>query len=568
MSNSQGFRSSHGSHKSRPIKRTKVLIKFQAIRFAEPVYQWTTVVELKQQIQKATGATVSSQRLFYRQIELNNAKCLNDYGVFDSKLGERVIQLDHKQHGSQAFVHVCPGVSAASSRALKLISELHQAFVNGLAPNLTIDGTGGTYLLRDSGRKVAGVFKPLDEEPFAPYNPRGHTGNMGSKTFRNGVLSGEACYREVAAYELDRDHFSSVPLTTLAEAQHPNFCYGEGLGTRLRGKIGSLQRYEKHDGMAEDYSPTMFHRQEVQKIAVLDMRILNMDRNEGNILVVKSSKKLIPIDHGMSLPDCLDVCVYDLCWMAWPHVRDPCTEETKTYVGQIDPVRDIFRLKEKFPIRDACLRTIRTTSLLLVRGVEAGLSLYDIGQVMYRTGYEDRPSELEKLLEKATKLHEAVKKTLPHQLKADYSLLTKDPRIAAISLGRTRAYSENELELVTPFVKPPAKIAPESETQVSESDISESSLEGLVAIHEEDEKSEEEPSPGHKLKRVSSLPELNEAANARKPDDSAFDNELFYYIDMFIQQTVQNQAKRGQMEDSADGRSRSLSNLVEFREDI
>jgi hypothetical protein len=546
-----------------------VRIKDQSIKFDISVYQWTTVVELKQIIQKTTGAVIASQRLFYRQNEMSNVKCLNDYGVFDSKAKERVIELDHKQHSSQAFLHVCPGVSTANSRALKLISELHQAFINGLAPNLTIDGTGGTYLLRDSGRKVAGVFKPLDEEPFAPFNPRGHTGNMGSKTFRNGVLSGEACYREVAAFELDKDHFSSVPFTTLAEAQHPNFCYGEGLGTRLRGKIGSLQRYEKNDGMAEDYSPTMFHRQEVQKIAVLDMRILNMDRNEGNILVVKSSKKLIPIDHGMSLPDCLDVCVYDLCWMAWPHVRDPCTEETKTYVAQIDPLKDVYKLKDKFPIRDACLRTFRTTSLLLVRGVEAGLSLYDIGQIMYRLGYGDTPSMLEKLLEKAAKLYEAIKKNLSHQLKAEYSLLTKDLRITAISMGRTRAYSENELELVNSFIKPPAQVTAEHEAQASESEYSESSLEGLNVIREEEEeKSDDEALPRCKLRRISSLPELKEPASTRKSEDSAFDNELFYYIDMFIQQTLLKQAKRGLTEESTDVRSRSLSNIVEFREDI
>lgn len=526
------------------------------------------MVELKQLIQKTMGAVVSSQRLFFRQIEMFNSKCLNDYGVFDSKAGDRVVQLDHKQLGTQVFVHVCPGTSTANSRVLKLISELHQAFVNGLAPILTIDGTGGTYLLRDSGRKVAGVFKPLDEEPFAPFNPRGHTGTLGSKTFRSGVLSGEACYREVAAYELDKDHFSSVPFTTLAEAQHPSFCYGEGLGTRLRNKIGSLQRYKKHDGMVEDFSPTMFHRQEVQKIAVLDMRILNMDRNEGNILVVKSSKKLIPIDHGMSLPDCLDVCVYDLCWMAWPHVRDPCTEDTKAYVAQIDPLKDICRLKDKFPIRDACLRNIRIASLLLVRGVEAGLTLYDIGQIMYRAGYGDTPSDLEKLVVKATKLHDALKKNLPHQVKTDYSLLSKDPRIAAISVGRTRAFSENELELVSSFVKPLSAASKDTDAHVSESDFSESSLEGLVSITEEEEKSDEE-TPIRKLKRVISLPELKEPENAKKESNTAFDDELFYYIDMFIQQAVQNKARRSLAEENIEGcRSRSLSNIIDFRDDI
>ncbi len=57
-------------------------------------------------------------------------------------------------------------------------------------------------MMNQQKRKVA-IFKPIDEEPFAPNNPRGNTGPFGSQTFRAGVLSGESCIREVAAYLLD-----------------------------------------------------------------------------------------------------------------------------------------------------------------------------------------------------------------------------------------------------------------------------------------------------------------------------------------------------------------------------
>jgi hypothetical protein len=56
----------------------------------------------------------------------------------------------------------------------------------------------------------------------------------------------------------------------------------------------------------------LFSADEIHKIAVLDLRLLNLDRNEGNILVQEvqdqytgeSSLKLVPIDHGLTLPDC------------------------------------------------------------------------------------------------------------------------------------------------------------------------------------------------------------------------------------------------------------------------
>lgn len=67
------------------------------------------------------------------------------------------------------------------------------------------------------------MFKPIDEEAFAPNNPRNHVGAFGSLTFREGILSGEACIREVAAYLIDTDGFSGVPPTTMVEATHDSF---------------------------------------------------------------------------------------------------------------------------------------------------------------------------------------------------------------------------------------------------------------------------------------------------------------------------------------------------------
>ena len=65
----------------------------------------------------------------------------------------------------------------------------------------------------------------MDEEAFAPNNPRNMTGPFGSKTCRPGVKSGEATVREVAAYLLDHNNFSGVPVTGLVEVSHPSLTY-------------------------------------------------------------------------------------------------------------------------------------------------------------------------------------------------------------------------------------------------------------------------------------------------------------------------------------------------------
>ncbi len=49
-----------------------------------------------------------------------------------------------------------------------------KGMARGLAPKLCDEGEGGSYVIRGfHGRNIA-VFKPEDEEPFAPCNPKGY----------------------------------------------------------------------------------------------------------------------------------------------------------------------------------------------------------------------------------------------------------------------------------------------------------------------------------------------------------------------------------------------------------
>ena len=210
---------------------------------------------------------------------------------------------------SGSFIRLFPGAFCTNSLK-ELIFDVNRGMKINLAPNLTWDGTVGTYLMRDVFRNVKGVFKPLDEEANAPMNPRDYVGNMNSNGIRPGILSGESAYREVAAYLLDYMGFSGVPSTALVESQHPNYNYG--INGQIVPKKGSFQQFIQNKGAIEDYSPSMMSNFEVQKIAILDIRILNMDRNEGNILV-KDNNKLVPIDHGLTITSSFDINEYDLC---------------------------------------------------------------------------------------------------------------------------------------------------------------------------------------------------------------------------------------------------------------
>ena len=129
---------------------------------------------------------------------------------------------------------------------------------------------------------------------------------------------------------MDHGHFSSVPPTYFVEAMHPSFNYTgsreiessefesgtkqyKSMITSLiepssseqssdsttatgssspkeskpKMKYGSLQYFVRADDMASNFCSDLFLVDQVHKIGILDLRIMNLDRNDGNILVRK-----------------------------------------------------------------------------------------------------------------------------------------------------------------------------------------------------------------------------------------------------------------------------------------
>ena len=66
---------------------------------------------------------------------------------------------------------------------------------------------GGTYVMSDSTGLACAVFKPADEEPYAPRNPKGYSGSlMGAESaMKPGVAVGGGAARECAAFLLDHE---------------------------------------------------------------------------------------------------------------------------------------------------------------------------------------------------------------------------------------------------------------------------------------------------------------------------------------------------------------------------
>lgn len=355
---------------------------------------------------------------------------------------------------SSSFLDVTP-------RGLRrTICQARRGFAVGLKPDLVLDGSGGTYFLHDAHKAKVAVFKPADEEPYAANNPRGYVASTAQVDagsgfglngglddgMRAGISPGEACIREVAAYLLDHGGFSGVPATTLAEARHPAFNSngarlklsegGAAIGSHsltlsslnnidgsggvhvspghhsaiLEKKVGSFQDFVHADYTMDDLSPSKLSVDEVHKIAILDIRILNADRNSANLLCRRKPEdpdnfELIPIDHGYCLRTVCDVCWFDWCWLDWPQLKKPLSRKSRDYILGLDIEADVRMLRERLHLKGEAIDYFRASSRLLQAGVKAGLSLYDIAVLCCRNDDAGEvPSKLEGLTAMANEL--------------------------------------------------------------------------------------------------------------------------------------------------------------------
>lgn len=302
------------------------------------------------------------------------------------------------------------------------------------------DCTGGVYYLRTKSRRIAAVFKPSDEEPYAPNNPKRYlnppqhqkkTKHEPESTsprpedqhkshcdlsislqsgIRVGITAGDAAIRDVAAYFLDKHRHAGVPLTVLAAASHPAFHYSTSLARER--KIGALQTYIPHKCTADDVSSSLFSVDDVHAIALLDIRLANQDRHGGNILVVEQAKrqyKLVPIDHGACLPRVSEMEETSFLWLTWPQAKRPFSSDILQYIASLDPFEECRLLQQALPRghqleTQALLTLLVCTVFLQVCALEKGMTAFEIGMLMCRHGsfsqQQPQPSVLELLVTK------------------------------------------------------------------------------------------------------------------------------------------------------------------------
>lgn len=266
------------------------------------------------------------------------------------------------------------------------------ALKKGLHPILVVQGLSGTYWMRSQNQEIAGLFKPFDEEAFAPNNPCGIDlqGALGKRRMRLGIRVGESIHREVAAYVVDQFFgFGIVPRTYYATFAHPVFYHAltqwktEGFGLRrsVKTKMGSFQEYiegfknlDKISKEEWDKIPEI----EYQLLVVLDVILGNLDRNLGNILI--GDEKIAAIDHGLTFPD-INGGFSFWYWGKFEQGQKPLAP------ALVELLRDFpfdalkIELKKKCFIDDAACQRMKERVMLFREGVLRGMAPKELSKL-------------------------------------------------------------------------------------------------------------------------------------------------------------------------------------------
>ena len=306
----------------------------------------------------------------------------------------------------------------------------------GVEPVMAEDAMGGCYFLRDRSRAIQLVFKPSDEEMNAPNNST-RDGKYGS-AYKGRIVPGFGMYRELAAFAIDRENFAGVPPTDISKVRSPVLRESSREGLGYGYKLGSIQSYVRSECSSEEMGSSKFDVGDVMRIATLDIRICNLDRHGGNILVSRSapyqqtrlrreldvkisseeirsssaptssnlpsvssvripstisassdgvpipSYRLIPIDHGFSFPHILHLSDATFVWLNWSQAKLPVPHEIKSFIAALDADEDcsLVRRCVGAAIPETSLLSLKVCTKLLKYGIAKGKTLYEIGTLM------------------------------------------------------------------------------------------------------------------------------------------------------------------------------------------
>jgi len=261
------------------------------------------------------------------------------------------------------------------SRRSKLLDQIKEEHAT---PTTLDEGqTGMVYALEAGGHKIA-VFKPKSGEGFS----------------RKYLDAGSGYVREEAVYLVDRlcGSKAGVPVTSRASIEVD----GAELSGSVQAFVEDVLGFIEDFGMprsAEDASKVI-SQETAEALALLDMRVFNMDRHPGNLLVLNNGstsdgkpRLLGPIDHGCCLPPwwSLGEAIFD-AWSSWPQLQVPPSQASIDLLrSSKEKLDQTCHMTSEIGLEASAVLTLRLCTLFVFVGVvELGLPVGKLAVLMLK----------------------------------------------------------------------------------------------------------------------------------------------------------------------------------------
>uniref|UniRef100_A0A0R3QLK2 Phosphatidylinositol 4-kinase type 2 n=1 Tax=Brugia timori TaxID=42155 RepID=A0A0R3QLK2_9BILA len=210
-----------------------------------------------------------------------------------------------------------------------------EAIEAGIQPIRIAAGSSGSYFVRDINYQNIAVFKPKDEEPFAPQNPKWPKYFQRMLCFccfgRACLIPNNGYISETAASLVDEKfQLHIVPKTRVVKLASPAFYYKNGSSAKSKGPKGKDGSYQL---FLNGY-----------KLCILDYVIRNTDRHMENWLINRYEPgkvlELAAIDNGLAFPvkhpeTSSRLRQFPFAWAQLSWANHPWNEELRTFLLQL-----------------------------------------------------------------------------------------------------------------------------------------------------------------------------------------------------------------------------------------
>merc|ERR1712110_1000496 len=254
-------------------------------------------------------------------------------------------------------------VGCGSGEVSKMVRFSNSRLVAGDCFLTAGDCQGEVYLLPGSG-----AFKP-------------ELTKMATTRLRDGFRGSEQS-REIAAFQVDfaYGNFARVPptapVTIDAGALPEREEHSEDLVS------GSLQKWVKSVCSSEDMGSSRFNSNDVHRIGILDILLYNTDRHGGNILVSETptcgKARLVPIDHGLCLPDFRHLDQAEFEWLYWKQAQQAFRKRGLELIASFDADK-IAGILRGLGLPSGAVLTARVMVSVLQQTAKCGWTLGEIG---------------------------------------------------------------------------------------------------------------------------------------------------------------------------------------------